>query len=121
MKNVKNVALYVIITILLIVTYLTLLQITSLIPSSAIKDNVIKSSETLQSQGEKAFYDLKYKTECIFTFTDALMINTAYSIDNKNPFESFMLARKNYIPGQTKIVYGDSKRKFRSKRKLQKC
>lgn len=108
MKIIKNVALYILITILLIVTYMTLLQITSLIPSTAMKDNVIKSSETLQKQGEKAFYDLKYKTECIFTFTDALMINTAYSIDNKNPFESFMLARKNYIPGQTKIVYGDS-------------
>ena len=36
------------------------------------------------------------------------MINTAYSIDSTNPIESFILDRKNYIPGQTKVVYPDS-------------
>ena len=108
MKTIKTIIKYIIVVLILIVIYTILLEITSLIPSSMLKSNVIKSSELLEKVGEKQIYDVKYKNECIFTFTDALMINTAYSIDNTKPFESFMLARKNYIPGQTKIVYPDS-------------
>lgn len=85
-----------------------LMTLSSLIPSSALENNVKKSSEILANIGEKEIYDLKYKEENIFTFTDALMINTAYSIDYRHPMESFLLARKNYIPGQTKIFYKDS-------------
>ena len=87
---------------------MVLLTLTSMIPSSLLEKHVIQSSETLEEEGEKILIDLKYKKETLFTFTDALMINTAYSIDNSHPIESFMLARKNYIPGQTKQVYGDS-------------
>ena len=51
--------------------------------------------------GEKKTIDLGYKEENLFYFTDAIMINTAYSIDSKHPVKSMLLDRKNYIPGKT--------------------
>ena len=106
-KNILKILFkYVCITFILIGIYIISMLIVSLIPSSWMKNHVKESSETLYKDDEKVTIDLKYKEENIFTFTDALMINTAYSIDSKNP-ASFMLARKNYIPGQTKKVYSD--------------
>lgn len=96
---------YMLIFVILICIYLVFLTITGLIPSSVLEDNVRESSETLEQDGEKIIYDLGYKKESIFTFTDALMINTAYSVDSNQPFQSVILARKNYIPGQTRIIY----------------
>lgn len=108
MKNkIKVILKYVYIILFLIGIYILMMLITSIIPSSAIKENVKKSSEILYQEGEKRTIDLKYKKENLFTFTDALMINTAYSVDNTKPV-SCMLARKNFVQGQTKIVYGDS-------------
>lgn len=108
-KNVlKHVILYVLLLVILLSSYFILMTLSSLIPSTALEKNARESSEILLAEGEKKFYKLPYKTESIFTFTDALMINTAYSINNKKPVESFMLARKNYIPGQTKNIHIDS-------------
>ena len=106
-KITKGLVRYILVFIALIGIYMILLTITSLIPSSALEENVRSSSEILVEEGEKVVYNLKYKEEKIFTFTDALMINTAYSVDSNHPIESFILDRKNYIPGQTKVVYPD--------------
>ena len=103
----KNILRYILIFIILIGIYVAILTLTNLIPSSMLEENVHSSSETLAQEGEKVTFNLKYKEENIFTFTDALMINTAYSVDSAHPIDSFMLARKNYIPGQTKEVYPD--------------
>lgn len=103
----KDILRYILIFIILIGIYVAILTLTSLIPSSMLEENVHSSSETLVQEGEKVTFNLKYKEENIFTFTDALMINTAYSVDSAHPIDSFMLARKNYIPGQTKEVYPD--------------
>lgn len=103
-----EIAKYIILFFGMIVIYLGALYITSLIPSSILEKNVTTSSEILIKEGETKEVELVYKKEYVFTFTDALMINTAYSIDSHNPFESMMLARKNYIPGQTLNVYEDS-------------
>lgn len=40
-------------------------------------------------------------------YTDALMINTAYSIDSQKPLYSAFVARKNYIPNITTEIYED--------------
>lgn len=112
MKIIKGLAKYIILFVILILIYWLTLFVTSLIPSSAIKENVTKSSETileLGKIGEKKFYDLGYKIEGTFIFTDALMVNTAYSIDSSNPIGSMLLARRSYIPGQTTTVYKESK------------
>ena len=103
----KDILRYILIFIILIGIYVAILTLTSLIPSSMLEENAHSSSETLVQEGEKVTFNLKYKEENIFTFTDALMINTAYSVDSAHPIDSFMLARKNYIPGQTKEVYPD--------------
>lgn len=108
MKKLEYSLKYLIIFFILIGSYLTLMTLSSIIPSSFLQENVKKSSETLFKDDEKKTYDLGYKNEIIFTFTDALMINTAYSIDSNSPIRSFILARKNYIPSQTKIEYIDS-------------
>lgn len=109
MNKVKILFKYILIFIILIITYFSLLLLTSLIPSSAIKENVEKSSVKLLELGEKKEYELGYKKESIFTFTDALMINTAYSVDSKHPIESMLLARRSYIPGQTLTVHEEAK------------
>lgn len=108
-KGLKIVALYALVFVILICIYMISMTLSSLIPSSAMEKHVRESSETLIKSGrESEYYDLKYKEEGVFIFTDALMINTAYSIDSTEPIKSFMLARKNYIPGQTKEVYIDN-------------
>ena len=106
-KIIKGILRYVLIFVVLLGIYFVLLTLTSLIPSSTLEKHVRESSETLVEEGEKVTYNLGYKEENIFTFTDALMINTAYSVDNREPIKSFILARKNYIPGQTEEVYMD--------------
>lgn len=106
-KVIKGILRYVLIFVVLLGIYFVLLTLTSLIPSSTLEEHVRESSETLVEEGEKVTYNLGYKEENIFTFTDALMINTAYSVDSREPVKSFILARKNYIPGQTEEVYMD--------------
>ena len=106
-KVIKGILRYVLILVVLLGIYFVLLTLTSLIPSSTLEKHVRESSETLVEEGEKVTYNLGYKEENIFTFTDALMINTAYSVDSREPIKSFILARKNYIPGQTEEVYMD--------------
>ena len=107
-KVLKTLLMYIFVFIILIGIYMGTMILSSLIPSSLMEDNVRKSSEVLLKEGEKVTFDLKYKKSYIFTFTDALMINTAYSVDSKHPVESFLLARKNYVPNQTKLVNIDS-------------
>ena len=106
-KVIKGILRYVLILVVLLGIYFVLLTLTSLIPSSTLEKHVRESSETLVEEGEKVTYNLGYTEENIFTFTDALMINTAYSVDSREPIKSFILARKNYIPGQTEEVYMD--------------
>lgn len=108
MDTLKIILKYVVSFIVLLVIFFGSLTITSLIPSNNLKKNVIKTSEIYKEEGEKKIAKVFGKEETIFIFTDALMVNTAYSIDSKHPIESFLLARKNYIPGQTQTVHEDS-------------
>ena len=101
MKLVKHAG----ILILLIIIYFILLIVTSLIPNEWIKENATKSSETLLELGDS----YKHNNDQLFLFTDALMLNTAYSIDNNHPIESLLLDRKSYTPGQTKVVHQEGK------------
>ena len=53
-------------------------------------------------------------------YSDALMINTAYSIDNKTPLYSAFIARKNFIPGKTEIENKDFVGELESDSKYEK-
>jgi len=97
--------------IILILIYMVLGVATSAIPKSLIEENSKKSAEYLLEEKECADIKIKdtiYKKEYIFNYTNALMLNTAYSIDTNKPLESFMLARKNYVPEVTEIFYPDT-------------
>lgn len=99
---------YIFLLAILISSYILLMMLVSIIPTKCLTEHVKQSSEVLNEEGERKLVDLGYKTESLFTFTDALMINTAYSTDPADPLASAMLGRKNYIPGQTLRVHMDS-------------
>ena len=102
--------------IVLILIYFCTLYVTSLIPSSVLKTKVSESAEILLKQGNNYLVPIANKNRYIKfdNYTDALMINTAYSIDSKNPLISSLVCRKNYIPGTTKIEYQDTVSELKS-------
>lgn len=91
----KKIAKYGIIFLILIFIFNFLLFITSLFPSEIIRKNVEESSEILSKEGN-LYQVFKYSSIENNNYTDALMINEAYSIDNTNPIYSYMAVRKNY-------------------------
>lgn len=101
MEILKNFLKYVLVFIILIAVYLCTLLITSLIPQRVLKNNVTKTSEVYNDEGEKKVVEFCGKEETLFIFTDALMVNTAYSINNQKPLESALLDRKDWVQGQT--------------------
>ena len=104
MNKFKEIFKYIVTFFILIAIFNLLLYLVSLIPSEAIEKNVYKSSrilnksDTLLHRGFFAFVD---------NSIDGLVINESYSIDSEDPLESYMLIRKNYKKGQTKIELGD--------------
>lgn len=90
----------------LILSFMLLLTISSVFPSKYIKTNVEQSSRTLMQEGNTLKKEVigREKPMEFDNYTDALMINTAYSIDNKTPLYSSFVARKNYIPGITEYI-----------------
>ncbi len=97
MKEFKIIKLfkYIIAFIGLILTFNLLLFLSSLFSSNLLEKNVKESAETLLIEGNK--YQI-IKTLDVYNdnYTDSIMINTAYSIDNTNPIYSYMSGRKNF-------------------------
>ena len=112
----KTIIKYFIIFIVFIAVFVATLYITSLIPSSWLQKNVQESSEVLlkESNRKKVYIKTKKMTFQFDNFTDALMINTAYSIDSTTPLYSAFTAKKNYIPGKTKTIMQDSVSELKS-------
>lgn len=104
----KKIIKYGVIFIVLILIFNFLLFISSLFPSKLIEENVKESSEILSEEGN-IYQFFEYSSVTNNNYTDVLMINEAYSIDNKNPVESYMSARKNYIKGITRTIEKDIK------------
>ena len=72
-----------------------LLYISCSIPSELLYKHIVESKDTLLDEG--VFYKFIPPFSVMNnTSTDAVIINEAYSVDNENQFESYMLARKNY-------------------------
>lgn len=105
----KKLSKYTITFIILIIIFLALLVLVSLIPSTWMKENVKEAGDTLSKEGNhKSYYSLAVLNVLHFdNYSDALMINTAYSIDSNRPLYSALTAKKNYIPGITKKVVRD--------------
>lgn len=108
-KPMKIILKYAIIFICLIILFTVLLTLTSMIPRENIEENAKESAEILAKQTDKLYIPVREWLMYFDNFTDALMVNTAYSIDENTPFYSAMVARRNYIPGVTKNIYEDRK------------
>lgn len=116
---IKKILKYIVIFFMFITVFAFLLTVMSSFSSKVLYKNVKKSSETLLNEGNRKIVYIPYRgTNMQFdNYTDALMINTAYSIDNNKPFESSFLARKNYIPNVTDDIYQDTAGELKSSSK----
>ncbi len=110
----KTLIKYIVLFICIIALFIALLTLTSLIPRESIEEHTQESAEILNEQGNSLYIPVRGWIMMFDNFTDALMINTAYSIDNNAPLYSAMVARKNYIPGVTKTIYEDDVGKLKS-------
>ena len=99
--KIKSVIKYILIFVTLVACYNGALYAICKIPSSMMQEHVEKSAEILRGQGVRYFFAYYTYND---NYTDALMVNSAYSIDSENPFDSYMWARKNYDPKITKEV-----------------
>lgn len=112
---------YICIFCITICCFLIFLTLSCSIPSSLMKENLIDSSQTLNSEGNIHEVNLASLYTIHFdNYTDALMLNTCYSIDYTKPFYSALVARKNYIPSLTQFVYPDSVGELSSASKYEK-
>lgn len=103
-KIVKSILKYVSIYMIVIAIFITALILSSLFPRDWIQQNAEESAIILFDEGNpNKILDMKFDN-----YTDALMINTAYSIDPQHPFESILLARKNYLPGTEQMIHQDA-------------
>ena len=112
---------YLIVYIILIISFVVLLTVTSSFSSKKLDENVKISSQVLLEEGNRKIIYIPYRDRKMQfdNYTDALMINTAYSIDSSNPLYSAFVARKNYIPGITKEIYEDSVGELKSSSKYE--
>lgn len=87
----KKIFKFIIVFIIIIISFNLFLFLSSSFPSSWIENNVRKSSQRLNVEG-----NIPLLANIVFNdnFTDAIMINTCYSIDNSNPIFSYLSRKK---------------------------
>lgn len=104
---IKKILKYISTFIILLLIFNLLLLACSLYPSKIIEKNVKKSSQILTEEGN--LYEFFEWSDVVNNnYTDALMINEAYSIDNTNPVYSYMAVRKNFNKEITKKHLADT-------------
>lgn len=110
---------YIGVFVILIATFVLFLTMSSMISTKSIYKNVKESSDVLLKEGNRKNIFIPYRQEDMQfdNYTDALMINTAYSIDTETPLYSAFVARKNYIPNVTTNVYEESVGELKSSSK----
>ena len=118
----KNIIKYIGIYLALIIFFVISLVAVSSFNKESIAENVKKSAEVLLSEGNRKVIYIPYKdiNMQFDNYTDALMINTAYSIDPQTPLYSAFVARKNYIPNVTTEVYEDVPGELKSSSKYKR-
>ena len=109
MKNILlTIAKFIAIFICLNILYNALLYLSCSFSSDFIYDNCLKSAYKLKEQTDYPEGTFGVQPDNAMS---ALVINTIYSIDSNDPVKSYMLARKNYKPGLTKVELGDRERR----------
>lgn len=76
---------------ILIVIFLSALFLACLIPSSLLTKNVGQTLSTFQKEGTYPNVGFSWRPVILDNFTDPLMVNTAYSVDSRQPFRSALL------------------------------
>ena len=108
MKNIlRKMIKYAKVWIILLIIFNLSLCVISLFPSEIIKENVKSSSDILLEEGN-AYKIAEFSPIKNNNYTDAIIINEAYSIDSSDPIYSYMSMRKNYKKGETKQVLTDT-------------
>ena len=103
----KKIIKYILTFCGLLLIFNVLLFTSSLFPSRLIEKNVKESSKILTKEDNiYKFFD--WCDVVNNNYTDVLMINEAYSIDNTNPVYSYMAVRKNYEKGLTENSLPDT-------------
>ena len=114
----KKILKYCLVLLLMIVMFCILLTLVSVIPKSAIEEKTKESAKILAKETNIVLLDIPLKSLILLdNYSDALMINTAYSIDTKQPFYSAMVDRKNYIDGKTEKIFPDTSGELKSSSK----
>ena len=115
-EKIKFLLKYMFIYICFVFVFIIVLTVTSKIPTSAIQEKTTESADILLTEGNRKISYIPYKdlNMQFDNYSDALMINTAYSIDPNSPLYSAMVARKNYIPGVTQTIEQDSEKELKS-------
>ena len=93
--------------IVLLIIFNILMTISCSFPSKLIEKHVRESSKIMYDQGNYNFLSLRLNASRD-NYTDAIMVNYAYSIDNKNILYSYMSGRKNYDKKYTKTEIKDT-------------
>ena len=117
----KKIIKYITVFLIMIIMFCTILTLTSAIPKQFIEKKVNESAEILTQQKDMFFVLIRFKKIYMLfdNYTDALMINTAYSINSKTPFYSAIVARKNYIDGTTEVIHKDEVGELKSDSKYE--
>jgi hypothetical protein len=72
----------------LVTLFISSLLLTSLIPTSLLRASIGNSLETLKPEGTYPSFGLPFRRIALDNYTDALILNTAYSVDNHQPFRA---------------------------------
>lgn len=93
--RVNKILHYIFVFIILMLLFNVSLYVACLIDSKLLQQKVEESSVILKKEG------LFFKVSKVFNVindnaTDAAMINESFSIDNRNPYRSYMKSRRNY-------------------------
>ena len=100
----KEIIKYIVTFLILIIVFNLSMYLISLIPSENLYNKCDESAQIMLKEGKFINMGFLALSE---NGTDGLIINEAYSIDSNKPLESYVLMRKNYKPGVTKIQLED--------------
>lgn len=103
-ERVKTILKYILTFFIVIIIFVGALTLSSTFPQDWIQKNMEKSVEELYKEGIPSiilgiWFD---------SASDTTMFNAAYSIDSRNPLESAMLARIDYVPEKQQKYYEDT-------------
>lgn len=107
MKFFKELLKYIFVFILMIVIAWGALYITALIPRDKIQAKSAESAEILYLEKDEYNMKINFRNVLMHNYTDAIMLNTVYSIDTNNIVESIIKCRRNYLPGITEYIFED--------------